>query len=321
MIIGTSSANQELLHSVDQLASANTPVVISGESGVGKELVARALHGRGARSKGPFVAVNIAAIPASLFEAELFGHERGAFTGAIYARIGAFEAAHNGSLFLDEIGELPASMQAKLLRVLETGEVQPIGANDCKRIDFRLLTATNQDLEALVRSGLFRADLYYRICVHPIHVPPLRERCDDIPAIAAHHLSMIAIRDRRPTLHLTAAALDKLMTYGWPGNVRELRNLLERAVVLADDGAIEAKHVVFSQNPARRRIASGSLAPYREAKARFELEYYTQLMRQAGGNVTLAAKLSHKTRKEIYDALKRLDLDATDYRANDQRDE
>ena len=313
MIIGHSPAITQLIQALDQLAAAQTPVTITGESGVGKELVARALHFCGPRAKASFIAINCAAIPETLFEAELFGYQRGAFTGAVHTHVGAIEAAHNGTLFLDEIGEMPLAMQAKLLRVLETSEVQRIGSTERKKINLRLVTATNRNLETAVTEGRFREDLYYRVVVYPLNVPPLRQRPEDIPPIVTHHLSAIAMRENRPALRVTAAALEKLVSYPWPGNVRELLNILERAVLLAENRTIDAEHIVWPQG-APRAQATRSLAPYREAKTKFELDYYSQLMRTADGNVSLAAKLSHKTRKEIYDALKRLGLDAAEYR-------
>ena len=311
MIIGDSAPIRQLLHSLDHLAPAQTPVLITGESGVGKELVARSLHYFGPRVKEPFIAINCAAIPDGLIEAELFGYQRGAFTGAVAAHAGAIESAHNGTLFLDEIGEMPLAMQAKLLRVLESGEVQRIGSNEPKKVNFRLVTATNRQLAEEVKQGRFREDLFYRVHVYPIHVAPLRDRPEDIPRLVTHHLSAIAIRENRPTLRLTAAALEKLLGYGWPGNVRELVNLLERATLMVDTRVIDAEHVIFPQATPSARQTSTALIPYRDAKARFEVEYYAQLMRTAGGNISLAAKLAQKTRKEVYDALKRCGLDAT----------
>ena len=320
MIIGNSQSTRQLLHSLDQLAPAQTPVIITGESGVGKELVARALHFCGPRAKAAFIAINCAAIPENLFEAELFGYQRGAFTGAVNAHAGAFEAADKGTLFLDEIGEMPLAMQAKLLRVLETSEVQRIGSTERKKVNFRLVTATNRRLEKEVREGRFREDLYYRIQVYPLHVAPLRERPEDIPPIVTHHLSQIGARENRQTLRLTSSALEKLVSYPWPGNVRELVNLLERAALLSQDNVIDADHIVLrrrSQSMPPEDKYERSLVPYRDAKQKFELEYYSQLMRTAGGNVSLAAKLGQKTRKEIYDALKRLGLDKMAYRETD----
>jgi DNA-binding NtrC family response regulator len=314
-IVGNSPATRQLLRTLDQLAPAQTSVLITGESGVGKELVARALHFCSPRAAAPFLAINCASIPANLFEAELFGYQRGAFTGATQTHVGAFEAARGGTLFLDEIGEVPLALQAKLLRVIETSEVQRLGSTQSRKITFRLVTATNRLLETEVREGRFREDLYYRIHVYPVHVAPLRERLEDIPLIAAHQLALIAARDRRPGLRLTLSALEKLMTYSWPGNVRELMNLLERAALVADGTVIDAAHVAISDLPACPSGHPTSLVPYRDAKARFELDYYARLMQIAAGNVSLAAKLGHKTRKEVYDALKRLGLDATAYRS------
>ncbi len=314
MIMGNSRQVRQLFHTLDQLAPAQTPVLISGESGVGKELVARALHFSSPRAAQPFIAINCGAIPEPLFEAELFGYQRGAFTGAVSSHVGAIESAHNGTLFLDEIGELPPSMQTKLLRVLETSEVQRVGSTEPKKVNFRLVTATNRELDKEVAAGRFREDLFYRIMVYPLHVAPLRERPEDIPAIVTHHLSAIARRENRASLRLTPAALERLLAHRWPGNVRELVNMLERAVLLANQRVIDAEHIVFS-----RTSSTEGTTPiaYRDAKAKFELEYYSQLMRTAGGNVSLAASLGKKTRKEIYDALKRFDLDATDYRDPD----
>ena len=312
MIIGNSPQLRSLRSQLDQLAASHTPVLISGESGVGKELVARALHFCGPRASEAFVAINCAAIPESLFEAELFGYQRGAFTGAINAKPGALETAHNGTLFLDEIGELPLAMQAKLLRVLETGDVQRIGATEPKTIKVRLVSATNRELDKEIETGRFREDLYYRIHVYPLHVPPLRERAEDIAPIVTHQLSSIARRESRPSLRVTAAALEKLIAHTWPGNVRELVNILERAVLMSPDNAIDAEHVIF----ASATMAEPTAMPlaYRDAKAKFEHEYYAQLLRLANGNISLAAKLGQKTRKEIYDAIKRLEIDPAQFR-------
>ena len=319
MIVGDSAPIRELLHALDHLAGASTPVLVTGESGTGKELVARSLHYCGPRAKGPFIALNCAAIPENLIEAELFGYQRGAFTGAVAAHEGAFEAADGGTLFLDEIGEMPLGMQAKLLRVLETSEVQRIGSTERRKVDFRLVSATNRNLELEIRHGRFREDLYYRVMVYPIHVPPLRDRLDDIPRLVTHHLAAIGARDNRPALRLTPAALEKLLGHHWPGNVRELVNLLERAALLARNSVIEAEQISFSSVGELTQPMPRQLVPYREAKARFERDYFAQLMRTAGGNVTLAAKLGQKTRKEIYDALKRCGLDPSGADLNARR--
>ena len=320
MIIGGSAATQQLLQALDRLAPAQTPVLVTGESGVGKELVARALHFCGPRAKHPFVPINCAAIPDSLFEAELFGYQRGAFTGAVSSHAGAFEAADRGTLFLDEIGEMPLGMQAKLLRVLETSDVQRIGSTETKKVNFRLVTATNRNLELEVKEGRFREDLYYRVQVYPIHIAPLRERPEDIAPIVAHHLSVIGTRENRPALRLTPRAVEKVLAYSWPGNVRELVNLLERAVLLAENNIIDAEHLTLpdmTNSLDDKTTSNGALQPYRNAKQKFERDYYSQLMRTANGNVSLAAKLGKKTRKEVYDALKRLGLDAMVYRSKE----
>jgi two-component system, NtrC family, response regulator GlrR len=316
MILGSSQHVRDLLHSLDQLAPAQTPVCITGESGVGKELVARALHYSSPRAGQPFVAINCGAVPETLFEAELFGYQKGAFTGAVATHIGAFEAADKGTLFLDEVGEMPMAMQVKLLRVLQTYAVQRVGATEAKEVNFRLVTATNRDLEAEVKAGRFREDLFYRIHVYPLHIAPLRERPEDIPPIVQHYLSMIADREKRPPMRVASGALEKLLAHSWPGNVRELINLLERAVLLAGADVIEAAHIMVPSNGDQPET-TGSLLPYREAKAKFETEYYSLLMRTADGNVSLAAKLGQKTRKEVYDALKRLGLDAMAFRGSD----
>jgi DNA-binding NtrC family response regulator len=312
MIIGNSSAVRQLLATLDQLAGSTAPVIITGESGTGKELVARALHYTGMRAREPFIAINCAAIPENLFESELFGHQRGAFTGAVSTHEGAFEAANKGTLFLDEIGEMPRMMQPKMLRVLETGEVTRLGSNEPRKLSVRVVAATNRKLETEVKAGRFREDLYYRLRVYPVHILPLRERPEDIPPLVTHYLALIAARERRPVPRLTAQALEALLSHRWPGNVRELVNILERAFLLAEDHAIDARHIVL---PTHSTAPPPLIKAYRDAKSDFESAYYSQVMRTAGGNVSLAAKLAGKTRKEVYDALKRLGLDAVAYRS------
>ena len=313
MILGTSQHVRTLLHSLDQLAPAQTAVLIQGESGVGKELVARALHFSSPRASLPFVALNVGAIPETLLEAELFGYQKGAFTGAVATHVGAIESAEGGTLFLDEIGEMPLAMQVKLLRVLQTNEVQRLGSTEPRFINFRLVTATNRNLAEEVKAGRFREDLYYRIHVYPIRVPPLRERPEDIPPIANHYLSLIAEREKRPALRLSSEALERMLSHPWPGNVREMVNTLERAAVMAGEEVIQPDHI---QLPTSSTTTSGSILPYKDAKQAFEKEYYARLMRIAEGNVSLAAKIGQKTRKEIYDALKRLGLETIEFRSD-----
>jgi two-component system response regulator GlrR len=309
MIIGQSPAVRELLATLDRIAPADASVLISGESGTGKELVARALHYSGPRADAPFVAINCAAIPEALFESELFGHVRGAFTGAVAARAGVFEAAHGGTLFLDELGEMPLSLQPKLLRVLETGEVTRVGSSETRRIDFRLVAATNRRLEDEVAARRFREDLLYRVRVFNVNIPPLRERPEDVPPLVSHYLAQLAARDHRLAPVITKLALEKLLRHRWPGNVRELVNVLERAMVLAPSGEpIDELHVLLPED------ATPMLQSWREARDRFETQYYAQLLRTTGGNVSLVAKLAKRTRSQVYEALRRLALEPSQFR-------
>jgi len=237
-IVGESEALQAVLQQIELVADTDATVLITGESGTGKELVARAIHEQSHRRKGPLVRVNCAAIPESLFESELFGYVRGAFTGALNDRAGRFEAAQGGTLMLDEIGEVPLAMQPKLLRVLQEKELERVGETRARKIDVRIIAATNRDLAAEVAAGRFRGDLFYRLNVFPIENPPLRDRREDIPMLADHFVQTSARRLRRPTPRLTEVALRQLMTRDWPGNIRELENVIERAIILARDGQL-----------------------------------------------------------------------------------
>jgi len=239
-IVGGSMALRAAIEQASLAAPGDTTILLSGETGSGKELLARFIHQRSARPRGPFVAVNCAALPEALVESELFGHERGAFTGALARKPGKFEIANQGTLFLDEIGDLPPEAQAKLLRVLQDGQLCRVGATQPVHVDARIVAATNQDLEAAVDQHRFRADLYYRLSVFPIRLPPLRERREDIEPLARHFARHFALKLRRPSDGLTPAALERLQAYDWPGNIRELQNVLERAVILTQDGLIDA---------------------------------------------------------------------------------
>jgi len=230
-ILGRSAGVHRVLEQIEMVAPTDATVLILGETGVGKELVARAIHERSLRRDRPLVKINCTAIPLELFESEFFGHIKGAFSGALRDRIGRFQLADGGTLFLDEIGELPLAMQPKLLRVLQDGEFEPVGIDRTRRVDVRIIAATNRDLKSLVHARRFREDLYYRLSVFPIEVPPLRERTDDIPSLAKHFLDAACKRFSRAGLHLTASQLRQLQNYDWPGNVRELQNVLERAVI------------------------------------------------------------------------------------------
>ncbi len=237
-IVGNCEAMQHVFTRIHKVAPTDASVLILGESGTGKELVARALHEQSSRAEGPLVAVNCAAIPESLIEAELFGHEKGAFTGAVGARAGLVESADGGTLFLDEIGELPQQAQGRLLRVLQEGEIRRVGSTHARRVNIRLIAATHRDLKALVQSGDFREDLFFRIDVMQIRLPPLRERTEDIPELARFLLEKTCQRLNRPALTLSEGAVEALCHHDWPGNVREMENTIERAVILAEGATI-----------------------------------------------------------------------------------
>lgn len=242
-MIGKSSAMRMVYFHVDQVADSKTTVLIRGETGVGKERVAQAIWQGGARKTKPYVRVNCAALPESIIESELFGHEKGAFTGALALRKGRFELAHTGTLFLDEIGEISLATQAKLLRVLQEGVFERVGGTQSVKVDVRVITATNRNLEEMTEQGKFRLDLYYRINVFPIYIPPLRERRSDLLELADHFLEKYALQNRKRISRFSTPAIDMLMSYHWPGNVRELENIIERAVLLSQDGVIHGFHL------------------------------------------------------------------------------
>jgi DNA-binding NtrC family response regulator len=244
-IIGADPSVKQLVDLIERVAPSSAAVAILGESGTGKELVARALHECSQRADKPFIPVNCAAISKELIESELFGHEKGSFTGATNARKGAFEEADGGTLFLDEIGELPVDLQAKLLRALESGEIKRVGASKPSHVDVRVVAATNRDLLAASRDGRFREDLYYRLCVVPLHLPPLRSRRSDVLGLAEHFLRMYSPRGQ--TVRLTPAAMERLQQHAWPGNIRELRNVVHRALLLRKGDAIDATDITFDQ--------------------------------------------------------------------------
>jgi two-component system, NtrC family, response regulator AtoC len=249
LVVSESRAMRDVLELATRVARHNTTVLITGESGTGKEVLARAIHRMSPRSDHGFTAINCAAIPEHLLESELFGHVRGAFTGATADRVGLFEAAHDGTLLLDEIGDLPLDLQAKLLRVLEEGEIRRIGGRDARRVDVRVLAATGKPLEAAVERGEFRADLFYRLNVVRLHIPPLRERPDDVPALLTHFAGQAAGRLGHP-VSITPSALEALTRHSWPGNVRELRNAVERAAVLGTGGPLEPRDFALANGSA-----------------------------------------------------------------------
>jgi DNA-binding NtrC family response regulator len=306
-ILGTSSAMLKMCELVTRVADTETTVLITGESGTGKELVAKALHTKGGRRDGPFVAINCAAMPENLLESELFGHVKGAFTDARTARPGLFIRASKGTLFLDEIGEMPAGMQAKLLRALQERTVRPVGGDQEQPFDTRILAATNRDLETEVEEKRFREDLFYRINVVRTHVPPLRARGGDILLLAQHFLERYANQSRRAVLGMTSAAADKLLQYPWPGNVRELQNCIERAVALAQFdqiGVDDLPEKIRDYKTVRINIESNDpaeLLPMEEVERR----YILKVLEAVGGNKTLAAQVLGFDRRTLYRKLER----------------
>lgn len=299
-LVGSSAAIQSLEAEIRLVADRQCSVLIEGETGTGKEVTARQIHESGRRSRGPWVAVNCGAIPEQLLEAELFGHVRGAFTGAIQARAGKFEAANHGTIFLDEIGEMPVAVQAKLLRVLQEREVERLGGNERIKLDVRVIAATNADLRERVQNKLFREDLYYRLHVFRIELPPLRARTDDIPLLARHFVAKVCAQERLPAKRIDSGALDRLMAYHWPGNVRELQNIIEAAVVVSGDrptifpGDLRIKAALPAA--ASAPIARDSDWPaqgidYQSALEEFERNLLTQALVRARGNKTAAADL------------------------------
>jgi transcriptional regulator with GAF, ATPase, and Fis domain len=237
-IIGSSAALESVLEQVERVAPTDTTVLVEGETGTGKELIARAIHNLSSRCGRPFVKLNCAAIPLDLLESELFGHEKGAFTGAIAQKIGRFELADKGTLFLDEVGDIPAVLQPKMLRVLQEQEFERLGSTHTHHVDVRLVAATNRDLMDMVKRAEFRIDLYYRLNVFPVRLPPLRERREDIPALVAHSVESVARRIGKRIERIPADTMSALRSYEWPGNIRELQNLMERAVILSNDGVL-----------------------------------------------------------------------------------
>src|SRR5512134_1586871 len=299
-IVTRSPKMEDLLRQARLVADSDASVLIYGESGTGKELLARAVHKASARAERPFVAVNCGAIPGELLESELFGHARGAFTGAVQAHKGLFQTADGGTLFLDEIGDMPLPLQVKLLRVLQEGEVRPVGATQPIPVDVRIISATHRDLDAQRAAGLFREDLYYRLNVVSLRLPPLAERREDIPVLATHFLRRLAERYRKPQPTLAPEAMALLIAAPWPGNVRQLLNLLEQAIALTTTAVIPASVV---QNALREDAAA--LVPFEEARKSFEREYLVRLLKITGGNVTQAAQMAKRNRTEFYKLLQR----------------
>ncbi len=306
-IVGRSAAMREVVSILERVAPSDVPILIEGESGTGKDMVARAIHGMSRRKDGPYLALNMSAIPENLAESELFGHEKGAFSGADQARAGFFAEAEHGTLFLDEIGLLPGTLQPKLLRVLQDGEFIPVGSRRPRRADVRVVCATNEDLKKAVAEGRFREDLYFRIRVVPVRLPPLRERREDIPLLLEHLVKKHAARLGRPGLMPDAAALKVILDHSWPGNVRELEHALERALLLARGEALTLEDL-----PPELRAPEAGEEPgevgYREARDAWERRYFEELLREAGGSVARAAELAGLHRSTLYEKLARIGL-------------
>ena len=258
-LVWTGETMRRVMAQIERVAASESRVCIYGETGTGKELVARTLHEKSHRAGGPFVALNCAAVPAELIESELFGHEKGSFTGAAQRHTGKFEQAHRGTLFLDEIGDMPSAMQAKLLRVLEEGEVERIGADKPTHVDVRVVVATHRNLEQLVETGTFRRDLYHRVVVFPVELPPLRQRCEDLPVLVEHFARQVSAQNGWKPVPFSPSAIDALKEYSWPGNIRELRNVVERLLLLAD-GEVDSEAVALAL-PALQRANSSILSP------------------------------------------------------------
>ncbi|HTP57277.1 MAG TPA: sigma-54 dependent transcriptional regulator [Spirochaetia bacterium] len=312
-IIAASPGMRKVLEMVNIVRASDSSVLIQGESGTGKELVARAIHYRGPRAARPFIALNCAALPEALLESELFGHAKGAFTGAGAEKKGLFEEADGGTLLLDEIGDMPAALQAKLLRVLQEGEVRRVGSASMRKVDVRIIASTNKDLPSLIRAGTFREDLFYRLAVIPISIPPLRERREDIEPLCRYFMALHSAKLEKEVPTLDARSMESLLEYSWPGNVRELENVIARAVTLSASTHISAEEFsrIFAlgrTQPAPREAATGEApaAPDREAQ---EKEAIVRALKQGNGNQTKAAKILGMGRNTLWRKMKKYGID------------
>lgn len=309
-IIACSEKMQEILEIVSRIAENDSTVYIQGESGTGKELIAKAIHLASKRKDESFIALNCAAIPETLLESKLFGHEKGAFTGATQSQRGSFTQAHKGTIFLDEIGDMSLTIQAKVLRVLQERQFYPVGSEKMSEVDVRVIVATNKDLEEEVKKGLFRHDLYYRIHVIPIVLPPLRDRKEDIPPLVDHFLKKFNVLMKKEIKRVTPEAIHQLLLQDWPGNVRELENTIEYAMAMTRSDEIGADDLLRS----KRTAAEEPLKPLKEAKNAFERVYLINLLQACRGNVSEAAELAGKYRADFYGLLTKHNLDPADFR-------
>ncbi len=313
-IIGRSSSMQEVYQLIQQVSRSDASIIIRGESGTGKELVAQAIHYNSRRSGKPFIKVNCAALPETVMESELFGHEKGAFTGAVNSRKGRFELAHRGTLFLDEIGDLSPATQIKLLRVLQEREFERVGGTETIKVDVRIVTATNRNLEQLITENVFREDLFYRLSVFPIHLPPLRERKTDILLLADHFVEMYSGENHKNIRRISTPAIDMLMAYHWPGNVRELENCIERAVLMSNDDVIHGHHLppTLQTAEASGTAMKGTLSDEIE---RVEREMIMDALKSSRGNMALAARTLGLTERIMGLRVKRYEIDPKRFRS------
>jgi len=310
-IIGRSGSMQEIFATIERVAPTRATVLLTGESGVGKDLIARAIHFHSPRKDRPLVKINCTAIPENLMESELFGYEKGAFTGANASKPGKFEQADTGTVFLDEIGDVPAAIQVKLLRILQEREFERLGSNVTRHIDVRLVAATNQDLRAALEQGTFREDLYYRLNVVPINIPPLRERKQDIPFLASHFVRKLAPETGCKVEGITDAAMETLMNYYWPGNVRELENVIERSLVMATGTQLDVADIKL-ESDRRPRAQSGDphFLPEGLSLDQYEQEIIREALRRADGNKSQAARLLGLTRNALRYRLTQMGLES-----------
>jgi two-component system nitrogen regulation response regulator NtrX len=312
-IVWQGEAMRRVMAQLERVAASETRVCVLGETGTGKELIARTIHERSGRAGGPFVTLNCAAVPAELIESELFGHEKGSFTGASGRHVGKFEQADQGTIFLDEIGDMPLNMQAKLLRVLEEGEVERIGGDKPIAVNVRVVVATHRDLEARAREERFRQDLFHRIYVFPLVLPPLRERRDDIPALVQHFAAQVCAQNGWKAVPFTAEAMEALQTHSWPGNVRELRNMIERLMLLATDGQVDLATVQVALPKSSSGVAIGSVAiesgPLADRVQSFEREAILAELKRSHQNMSVAAKALGLERSHLYKKAEQLGID------------
>ena len=321
-IIGKSHKMQEIFELIEDLANTDATILIYGETGTGKELIAKAIHYNSSRRDGPFVRVNCAALPENLLESELFGHERGAFTGAIKTRIGRFEEADSGTIFLDEVGDIPMATQAKLLRVLQEKTFERLGSNQSIQVDVRVISATNKDLQEAISRGEFREDLFYRLNVVVIHVPPLRDRMDDLPLLAVHFTRLYAEKFKKDIECITPEAIQTLFNYRWPGNIRELENVIERAVIIEKSEQIQEatiqKCLLPKKNEKEFRYYVYDGVPFKKAKTdllnRFEKDYLTRLLEKHGGRIVDAAREAQMDYKNFCEKMRRHGLSKWDFK-------